>query len=276
LGIDVAKIHIIETSSDKVPNASPTAASVSSDLNGMAILNACNQILDNLKPIIEKNPKGTWEEWISDAYSNCINLAAVGYYFIPNIGYNSRTNEGTPYNYFTYGVACSEVEVDCLTGDHYVRRTDIVMDLGESLNPAIDVGQIEGAFMQGYGLFTMEELIYSPQGTLYSRGPGMYKIPGFSDIPEEFNVSLLKGAPNPRAVYSSKVRNEENCVRLNVTVKFIVFRPWENLRCFWQRLYFSQLRRPSLLIGWRTELVIYLAWTLLRVVKEFAWHVWTQ
>lgn len=82
------------------------------------------------------------------------------------------------------------------------------MDLGESLNPAIDIGQIEGAFVQGYGLFTMEELMYSPTGSLYTRGPGMYKIPGFADVPAEFNVSLLRGAPNPRAVYSSKVRNQ--------------------------------------------------------------------
>jgi xanthine dehydrogenase/oxidase len=82
------------------------------------------------------------------------------------------------------------------------------MDVGSSLNPAIDIGQIEGAFMQGYGLFTLEELIYSPDGTLYSRGPGMYKIPSWSDIPAEFNVSLLTGAPNPRAVYSSKAIGE--------------------------------------------------------------------
>jgi xanthine dehydrogenase/oxidase len=91
-----------------------------------------------------------------------------------------------------------------------VIRTDIVMDLGESINPAIDIGQIEGAFVQGYGLFTLEELIVSPTGTLYSRGPGMYKIPGFSDIPAEFNVSLLRGAPNPRAVYSSKVSSDDS------------------------------------------------------------------
>jgi len=86
-----------------------------------------------------------------------------------------------------------------------VLRTDIVMDLGESLNPAIDIGQVEGAFVQGYGLFTLEEMIYSPTGTLFSRGPGVYKLPGFTDIPQEFNVSLLKGISNPRAVYSSKV-----------------------------------------------------------------------
>lgn len=86
-----------------------------------------------------------------------------------------------------------------------VLRTDIVMDLGDSLNPAIDVGQVEGGFIQGYGLFTLEEMVYSPTGALYSRGPGVYKIPGFSDIPIEFNVSLLKGSPNEHAVYSSKV-----------------------------------------------------------------------
>lgn len=79
------------------------------------------------------------------------------------------------------------------------------MDVGESINPAIDVGQIEGAFMQGYGLFVLEEPLVSPDGVLYTRGPGTYKLPGFADIPAEFNVSLLKGAPNPRAVYSSKV-----------------------------------------------------------------------
>lgn len=89
-----------------------------------------------------------------------------------------------------------------------VLSTDIVMDVGRSLNPAIDVGQIEGAFMQGYGLFTLEELVYSPKGVLYTRGPGTYKIPGFSDVPKEFTVSLLEGSENPRAVYSSKVHTK--------------------------------------------------------------------
>merc|ERR1712083_353751 len=100
------------------------------------------------------------------------------------------------------------VEIDCLTGDHQVLRTDIVMDLGESLNPAIDIGQIEGGFMQGYGLFVMEQLIHSPDGTLLTRGPGAYKIPSFNDVPSQFNVCLLRGASNPRAVYSSKAVGE--------------------------------------------------------------------
>ncbi|CAK1600926.1 unnamed protein product [Parnassius mnemosyne] len=208
LGIDVSKIHITETSTDKVPNTSATAASAGSDLNGMAVLEACQKLLKRLQPYKDKNPNGKWEDWISAAYVDRVSLSATGFYATPNIGYDFKTNTGTPFNYFTYGVACTEVEIDCLSGDHQIIRTDIVMDLGESLNPAIDIGQIEGAFIQGYGLFTMEELIYSPTGTLYSRGPGAYKIPGFGDIPQEFNVSLLKGAPNPRAVFSSKAVGE--------------------------------------------------------------------
>ncbi|XP_033229237.1 xanthine dehydrogenase-like [Belonocnema kinseyi] len=202
------KIHISETATDKVPNTSPSAASFSSDLNGMAVLKACTKIMKRLEPIIEKNPEGTWEDWTKTAYLERVGLSATGFHKTPDIGYCFETNSGRAFDYFTYGVAISEVEIDCLTGDHQVLRTDIVMDLGESLNPAIDIGQVEGAFVQGLGLYTLEELIYSPTGTLMSRGPGAYKIPGFADIPQEFNVSLLKGAPNPRAVYSSKAVGE--------------------------------------------------------------------
>ncbi|CAH0702363.1 unnamed protein product [Spodoptera exigua] len=208
LGVDVSKIHISETSTDKVPNTSATAASAGSDLNGMAVLQACETLAKRLQPFKENNPNGKWEDWVLSAWIDRVSLSATGFYATPNIGYDIKTNTGTPFNYFTFGAACTEVEIDCLSGDHQVIRSDIVMDLGESLNPAIDIGQIEGAFMQGYGLFTIEELIYSPNGTLFSRGPGAYKIPGFGDIPQEFNVSLLKGAPNPRAVYSSKAVGE--------------------------------------------------------------------
>ncbi|KAL2731325.1 xanthine dehydrogenase [Vespula squamosa] len=208
LKVNPEKIHIVETATDKVPNTSATAASCGSDLNGMAVMYACTDIMKRLKPIIDDNPNGTWEEWIKKAYLSRISLSATGFYQTPNIGYSFITNSGNPYNYFTYGVACTEVIIDCLTGDHQILRTDIVMDVGESINPAIDIGQIEGAFTQGYGLFTLEELMYSPTGYLYSRGPGAYKIPGFADIPQEFNVSLLKGAPNPRTVYSSKAIGE--------------------------------------------------------------------
>ncbi|KAG7188931.1 hypothetical protein KM043_008532 [Ampulex compressa] len=208
LKADPNKIHIVETSTDKVPNTSATAASAGSDLNGMAVMYACQKIMGNLKPVIESKPDGTWEEWIKSAYFQRIGLSATGFYQTPDIGYSFDTNSGMAFNYFTYGAACTEVEIDCLTGDHQVLRTDIVMDLGESLNPAIDIGQVEGGFVQGYGLFTLEEMVYSPTGMVFSRGPGVYKLPGFADIPQEFNVSLLKGSSNPRAVYSSKAVGE--------------------------------------------------------------------
>ncbi|KAK7072672.1 hypothetical protein SK128_010509, partial [Halocaridina rubra] len=124
---------------------------------------------------------------------------------LPNvIDFDFAKGEGRPFDYFAYGAAVTEVEIDCLTGDYMVLHTDIVMDIGESLNPAIDIGQIEGGFMQGLGLFTLEELCFSPEGTLLTQGTGTYKIPGFQDIPRELNVSLLRGMSNPRAVYSSK------------------------------------------------------------------------
>ncbi|XP_069810295.1 xanthine dehydrogenase/oxidase isoform X2 [Dendropsophus ebraccatus] len=207
-GIATSKIHISETSTNTVPNASPTAASVSSDLNGMAIYNACQILLQRLEPYKKSNPSGTWENWIRSAYEDRVSLSATGFYRIDGIGFDPETNKGTPSYYFSYGVACSEVEIDCLTGDHKNLRTDIVMDVGTSLNPAIDIGQVEGAFVQGLGLFTLEELKYSPDGNLYTRGPGMYKIPAFGDIPAEFNVSLLRDCPNSKAIYSSKAVGE--------------------------------------------------------------------
>ncbi|XP_019526140.3 xanthine dehydrogenase [Aedes albopictus] len=208
LKVPFETIHISETSTDKVPNTPATAASAGSDLNGMAVMNACKIINERLEPYKKQYPDKDWKFWVSKAYFDRVSLSATGFYATPNIGYDFATNSGNPFNYFTFGAACSEVEIDCLTGDHQVIRTDIAMDLGSSINPAIDIGQIEGGFMQGYGLFTLEEMVYSPTGTTYSRGPGVYKIPGFADIPGEFNVSLLTGAPNPRAVYSSKAVGE--------------------------------------------------------------------
>nr|XP_033794956.1 xanthine dehydrogenase/oxidase [Geotrypetes seraphini] len=208
LGIPTSKIHISETSTNTVPNTPPTAASVSSDLNGMAIYNACQTLLQRLEPYKSSKPKGSWEDWVTAAYVDRVSLSATGFYKTPGIGYSFEKNEGSPYSYYSYGVACSEVEIDCLTGDHKNLRTDIVMDVGTSLNPAIDIGQIEGAFVQGLGLFTLEELRYSPEGNLYTRGPGMYKIPAFADISTEFNVSLLRDHPNSKAIYSSKAVGE--------------------------------------------------------------------
>ncbi|KAI0238599.1 Xanthine dehydrogenase/oxidase [Lamellibrachia satsuma] len=148
LKIPMSKIHISEYSSDKVPNAQATAASVASDLNGMAVMHACEVIMDRLQPYIAKDPSGSWEDWVNAAYMDRVSLSTTGFYKTPMSDYNWQTNSGEKYNYFSYGVAVSEVQIDTLTGDHVVLRTDIVMDVGQSLNPAIDIGQIEGGFVQ--------------------------------------------------------------------------------------------------------------------------------
>ncbi|XP_044043358.1 xanthine dehydrogenase/oxidase [Siniperca chuatsi] len=208
LGIPCSKIHISETSTNTVPNTSPTAASASSDLNGAAVQNACEILVKRLEPYKTKNPGGSWEDWVTAAYFDRVNLSTNGFYKTPDIGYDFESNSGRVFNYFSYGVACSEVEIDCLTGAHKNLSTTIVMDVGHSLNPAIDIGQVEGGFMQGLGLFTLEELHYSPQGILLTRGPGSYKIPAFGDIPTNFTVSLLRDAPNDKAIFASKAVGE--------------------------------------------------------------------
>ena len=170
----------------------------------MAVLNACEQIVERLAPVREKFPEHTWEQLILAAYFDRVDLSAHGFYATPDVGYNFATSEGTPFNYFVWGAACSEVEIDVLTGDFYVRRADILMDLGQSLNPAIDIGQIEGAYVQGLGWSTLEEVVWLDNGFQFTRGPGTYKIPSFNDVPVDFRVTLLKDSYNQKAVYSSK------------------------------------------------------------------------
>ncbi|XP_065173830.1 xanthine dehydrogenase-like [Atheta coriaria] len=209
LGIPIDMIHTSEVSTDKVPNTIPTAASVSSDLNGMAVKNACEKINERLEPIKSKNPNDHWEKWIQTAFDQRISLSATGFYCEPPVNFDWFTKTGDKlHNYYSFGASVTEVEIDCLTGDHKILRTDIVMDVGNSLNPAIDIGQIEGGFIQGYGMYVMEEMVVSPDGTFLTKGPGAYKIPGFGDIPIEFNVALLANSSNPKAVYSSKAVGE--------------------------------------------------------------------
>jgi len=176
-------------------------------MNGMAVLDACQQINKRLAPYKEKNPAATFKELTLIAHMDRVNLSANGFYATPDVGYIFEPNgvgKGVPFNYFNYGAACSEVEIDCLTGDYTINRTDILMDVGDSLNPAIDIGQIEGAFVQGVGWCTLEELVTFPNGYIFTRGPSTYKIPSFNDIPIDFRVSLLSDAPNSRAIHSSK------------------------------------------------------------------------
>ncbi|KAJ8045855.1 Xanthine dehydrogenase/oxidase [Holothuria leucospilota] len=210
LRIPMEKIHCSETSTNAVPNNTVTHGSVGTDYNGPAVQNACETLLHRLEPYVMKNPKGTWEDWVKAAYFDRINLSAVGYYRTPDEYYtiHPKTNQPLSATYHAYGAAATEVEVDCLTGDHRIIRTDIVMDVGDSLNPAVDIGQIEGAFIQGYGFYVLEDYRYSSSGELLTKGPGGYKIPICTSIPAIFNVSLLHSAPNPRAVFSSKAVGE--------------------------------------------------------------------
>ncbi|PHH89212.1 hypothetical protein CDD83_6484 [Cordyceps sp. RAO-2017] len=197
LSVPLESVFISETATNTVANASATAASASSDLNGYAIYNACRQLNERLAPYREKlGPGATMKALAHAAYFDRVNLSAQGFYKTPDIGYVWGENKGKMFFYFTQGVAAAEVEVDTLTGTWTCLRADIKMDVGQSINPSIDYGQIQGAFVQGMGLFTMEESLWLRNGpmagNLFTRGPGAYKIPGFRDIPQEFNVRLLK------------------------------------------------------------------------------------
>ncbi|KAH8646585.1 xanthine dehydrogenase [Tricladium varicosporioides] len=217
LNVPIDAIFTQDTASYHTANASPTAASSGSDLNGMAVKDACDQLNARLAPYWAKfGPSASMKTIAHAAYIDRVNLAANGFWKMPKIGYtwgNYDIKTVKPmYYYFTQGIGCSEVELDLLTGDHTVLRTDIKMDVGRSINPAIDYGQIEGAFVQGQGLFTMEESLWTQDGLLFTRGPGTYKIPGFSDIPQEFNVSFLQDVEGAwkhlRSIQSSKGTGE--------------------------------------------------------------------
>ncbi|KAL6462054.1 hypothetical protein MHYP_G00301990 [Metynnis hypsauchen] len=204
LDVPLSMIHISETSTSSVPNTCPSAASFGTDANGMAVKDACQTLYKRLEPIRKQDPNGTWRSWVAKAFLERISLSATGFYRGHDLYMDWVKQEGRPYAYFTYAACCSEVELDCLTGEYRTVRTDLVADIGRSINPSIDIGQIEGAFMQGLGLYTMEELKFSPSGVLYTRGPGQYKIPAVCDVPLQFNVYLLSGSHNPHAIYSSK------------------------------------------------------------------------
>ncbi|KAI8791232.1 xanthine dehydrogenase/oxidase [Biomphalaria glabrata] len=215
LDVPVDYIRIAETRTDVVPNVAPTAASMTSDLIGMAVVDACEQLCVKLKNYRTSNKP--WKSVITEAIGKRECLSAFGYYKPDILGMDWTRKINCPFFYFTFGAACSVVEIDCLTGDHMVLSTDIVMDVGHSLNPAIDVGQIEGGFIQGYGLWCLEQVKMTSQGKLLSNGPGNYKVPSLSTIPRSFNVSLLKTVGNPKAVYSSKAIGEPPlCLAISV------------------------------------------------------------
>jgi len=221
LNVPIEAVYIKQTSTDTVANTVATAASSGTDLNGSAVQQACEELRMRLEPFLKdkedmQNGKDCRQANLAQAagaaFFNRVNLTAQGYHRTPIRGVDWKQkgmNEfnGDPFWYYTFGVACSEVEVDCLTGDVSVLRSDIVHDVGRSINAAIDIGQVEGGFTQGVGLFTMEETVFDNSGRLLAKGPGMYKIPGFGDVPLDFRVHLLENHTGP-AVMGSKAVGE--------------------------------------------------------------------
>jgi len=228
LQIPLDAIQVTATSTGKVPNTSPTAASSGADLNGKAaeiaaqtlkqrlveMLCALNQCPEDrvtfCNGVVQVNDRYfSFADVAMLAWLNQVPLSATGFYKVPGIHYDRQAGRGEPFYYFAWGAACSEVIVDTLTGEYRLLRTDILHDVGQSLNPALDIGQIEGGFMQGAGWLTTEELKWDNNGRLLTDGPMSYKIPAISDMPEVFNVSLLEAHANSaETVYRSKAVGE--------------------------------------------------------------------
>jgi xanthine dehydrogenase large subunit len=213
LGVPLSRIRLAPTRTDKVPNTSATAASSSADLNGGAVKNPCEQILERLAPVRADLPDASWEELVSAAYFRRVQLWAAGYFATPGLTWDAGTVRGTPFKYFAYGVAAAEVEVDGFTGASTTRRVDIVHDVGDSLSPLVDLGQIEGGFVQGAGWLTLEDLRWDEsdgpgRGRLTTNAASTYKLPSFSELPAELNVALLERAHEDGVVYGSKAVGE--------------------------------------------------------------------
>lgn len=188
-------------------NTSATAASAGSDLNGAACKDACDQLNERLAPF--RKAGESFEKAVHDAYFARVNLSAVGHYRTPLKGMDWEVGKGEPFAYWTQGVCVSEAEIDVMTGDHRVVRTDIMMDIARSINPGIDVGQIEGAFIQGLGLVTTEESLWKQDGSIATRGPGNYKLPSASDTPADLRVSFMREEQGRKAHYLKTVQGSK-------------------------------------------------------------------
>jgi xanthine dehydrogenase large subunit len=213
LGLPLEKVRLAPTRTDKVPNTSATAASSGADLNGGAVKDACEQIMTRLHPLRAENPDLSWEELVNLAYHQRIQLWAAGFYRTEGLSWDVTTMHGSPFKYFAYGAAVAEVEVDGFTGGYDLRRVDIVHDVGDSLSPLVDLGQIEGGFVQGAGWLTLEDLRWDTsdgphRGRLATQAASTYKLPSFSEMPTDFRVALLARAHEEGAVYGSKAVGE--------------------------------------------------------------------
>ena len=214
LGLPIERVRIAPTRTDKVPNTSATAASSGADLNGAAVKDACEQILARLEPVRERvGPDTSWEDLVRQAYHDRVQLWAAGFYRTEGLSWDAQAMHGSPFKYFAYGVAAAEVEVDGFTGAYEVVRVDVVHDVGDSLSPQIDVGQIEGGFVQGMGWLALEDLRWDTsdgphRGRLATQSASTYKIPSLSEMPPDFRVTLLDHAAEDGAVYGSKAVGE--------------------------------------------------------------------
>jgi xanthine dehydrogenase large subunit len=226
--IDLDHVRVSATSTAKVPNTSATAASSGSDLNGMAALHAAEQIKSRMTEVAAEhfavpaqeivfssnriyagNRSLSFAELAALSWEKRVSLSAAGFYSTPKIHWDFATHTGRPFFYFVYGAAAAEVAIDTLTGESRVLRAELIQDCGRSLNPAIDLGQIEGAFVQGMGWLTTEELWWDAEGHLRTHGPSTYKIPGSRDVPPVFNARILSDAPNREAtIFRSKAVGE--------------------------------------------------------------------
>ncbi|MFM2043453.1 MAG: xanthine dehydrogenase molybdopterin binding subunit [Pseudomonadota bacterium] len=243
LGIDIARIRPQATSTGKVPNTSATAASSGSDLNGMAALAAATTIRDRLSAFAAETygvdaadirfadghvhvgggqvgggARIPFAQLVERAYQARVQLSATGFYKTPKIHWDRASGRGRPFYYFAYGAAAAEVVVDTLTGEYRLDRVDILHDVGHSLNPAIDIGQVEGGFIQGMGWLTCEELWWDATGALRTHSPSTYKIPTCGDRPRIFNTRLLEGHPNREATIGRSKAVGEPPLMLGVSV----------------------------------------------------------
>jgi xanthine dehydrogenase large subunit len=209
LGVEEDRIRLMPPRTDKVPNTSATAASAGTDLNGAAVADACRQLKGRLDAVAAGlGGAVSFEALCEAAYLQRVPLSAHGFYSTPDIHFDRRTGRGKPFHYFTFGAAVAEVEVERFTGDYRVRRVDILQDVGDSISPVIDRGQVEGGFLQGMGWLTLEELIWDDQGRLATAGASTYKLPSWSEMPPDFRVSFLSEARQSDVVCGSKAVGE--------------------------------------------------------------------
>jgi xanthine dehydrogenase large subunit len=210
--VPIGQVKITSTRTDKVPNTSATAASSGADLNGMAARNAAETIrkrLDAFAATQAGSASWTFAELCRRAHLARISLAATGFYATPKIEYDRASHRGRPFLYFAYGAALSEVVIDTLTGEHRVVAVDILHDVGRSLNPAIDLGQIEGGFIQGMGWLTIEELVFDDRGRLLTHAPSTYKIPTAGDRPSHMDIRIFERGENvEETIHRSKAVGE--------------------------------------------------------------------